>query len=81
MKFVVKATSVPSVSRTTSSGMYFCRKLDKDFFPIVLSFRATEIIFTGTRTQDSFAGVVAFVSVISSLKQATLVLAPFFYRP
>jgi hypothetical protein len=47
---------------------------------IVLSFRATETIFIGTRTQDSFLGVVASVTAIFSLKQTTLVLTPFFYR-
>jgi hypothetical protein len=47
---------------------------------IVLNLQATETIFTGTRTQDTFLGVVAFVPIIPSLKQTTLVLAPFFYH-
>jgi hypothetical protein len=44
-----------------------------------ISFQGTENIFTGTRTQDSF-GIVAFVPVISLLKQTTLVLVLSFYR-
>jgi hypothetical protein len=48
--------------------------------PIVLKFRDTENIFTGNRTQIKFFGVLVFVSVISSSKQTTLVLALFFYR-
>jgi hypothetical protein len=48
-------------------------------YSIVLSHTAAEI-FTGNPTQDSFFGVVSFVSVISSPKQATLVLALFFYQ-
>jgi hypothetical protein len=36
---------------------------------VVLTFRATENIFTGTEIQDSFPLVVGFVPVISSKKQ------------
>jgi hypothetical protein len=46
---------------------------------IVLSYQATETTFTGTRTQDTFSGVLPFVPVISQPKQANLFLALFFY--
>jgi hypothetical protein len=48
---------------------------------IVHIFRATEKkIFIGTRTKDSFFGIVAFAPEISSPKKTTLASAPFFYR-
>jgi hypothetical protein len=37
-------------------------------------------IFTETQTKDSFFGVVASLSVISSLKQTDLVLVLFYFR-
>jgi hypothetical protein len=43
-------------------------------------FQNAEHIFTGTQTQDSFFGVVAFVPAISASKQTYFAQAPFFYR-
>jgi hypothetical protein len=55
---------------TLLSGDQWPRRLVKNQrFGYLLIFRATETIFTGTRTQDIFFVVVAFVPVISSPKQ------------
>jgi hypothetical protein len=64
----------------TQDNIRICGLSSCNFFAqannsIVLGFRATEIIFIGTRTQDSLFAVVTFVSVISSPLWSSVVLS------